>query len=66
MIHGEFDHVMPFDTGVAYAAKVRAAGDRGEAIEIKGAGHFDPVIPTTEAWKTVVVPAIERAFGTRR
>ena len=66
MIHGEFDHVMPFDTGVAYAAKVRAAGDRGEAIEIQGAGHFDPVSPTTEAWKTVVVPAIERAFGTRR
>jgi acetyl esterase/lipase len=66
MIHGEFDHVMPFDTGQAYAARVRAAGDRGEAIEIKGVGHFDPVIPTTQAWKTVVVPAIERAFGKRR
>jgi acetyl esterase/lipase len=63
MIHGEFDHVMPPDTGEAYAAKVRAAGDEGQAIEIKGAGHFDPVIPTTKAWKTVVVPAIERAFG---
>jgi acetyl esterase/lipase len=66
MIHGEFDHVMPFDTGEAYAAKVRAAGDKAEAIEIKGVGHFDTVIPTTEAWKTVVVPAIERAFGQRR
>jgi len=66
MIHGEFDHVMPFDTGEAYAAKVRAAGDKAEAIEIKGVGHFDPVIPTTEAWRTVVVPAIERAFGKRR
>ncbi len=66
MIHGEFDHVMPFDTGQAYAAKVRAAGDRAEAIEIKGVGHFDPVIPTTDAWRAVVVPAIERAFGKRR
>lgn len=66
MIHGEFDHVMPFDTGQAYAAKARAAGDRAEAIEIKGSGHFDPVIPTTQAWKTVVVPAIERAFGKAR
>lgn len=66
MIHGEFDHVMPPDTGQAYAAKARAAGDRARAIEIKGAGHFDPVIPTTEAWKTVVVPAIERALGKRR
>lgn len=66
MIHGEFDHVMPPETGQAYAAKARAAGDRAEAVEIKGAGHFDPVMPTTETWKTVVVPAVERAFGKRR
>jgi len=66
MIHGEFDHVMPPDTGQAYADKVRAAGDPAEAIEIKGAGHFDPVIPTTDAWKTTVVPAVERAFGKAR
>lgn len=66
MVHGEFDHVMPPETGQAYAAKARAAGDRAEAVEIKGVGHFDPVIPTTDAWKTVVVPAIERAFGKRR
>lgn len=66
MIHGEFDHVMPPDTGEAYAAKARAAGDRAEAIEIKGVGHFDPVIPATDAWKMVVVPAIERAFGKPR
>lgn len=65
MIHGEFDHVMPPDTGRAYAAQVRAAGDRAEAIEIEGAGHFDPVMPASEAWKTVVVPAIVRAFGPR-
>lgn len=66
MIHGEFDHVMPPGTGRDYAAKVRASGDTAEAIEIKGVGHFDPVIPTTDAWKTVVVPAIERAFGQKR
>ncbi|PZQ64852.1 MAG: alpha/beta hydrolase [Phenylobacterium zucineum] len=66
MIHGEFDHVMPPDTGQAYAATVRAAGDPAEAIEIKGVGHFDPVMPGTEAWKTVVVPAIARAFGKAR
>ena len=63
MIHGEFDHVMPPDTGRAYVAKARQAGDRARAVEIKGAGHFDPVMPATEAWKTVVVPAIERAFA---
>ena len=37
MIHGEFDHVMPSETGQAYAAKVRAAGGKAEAIEIKAA-----------------------------
>jgi acetyl esterase/lipase len=63
MIHGEFDHVMPFDTGEAYAARVRAAGDSARAVRIKGAGHFDPVMPATEAWRTVVLPAIARAFG---
>lgn len=66
MIHGEFDHVMSFDTGAAFAARVRAAGDLAEAHEVKGAGHFDVVIPTTEAWRTVVVPAIARAFRRRR
>lgn len=65
MIHGELDHVMPPETGEAYAATVRAAGDRAEAIEIKGASHFDVVIPTTGAWTSVVAPAIERAFGRR-
>ena len=30
------------------------AGDVGEGVTIPGAGHFDLVIPTTPAWKTVV------------
>lgn len=66
MIHGELDNVMPFETGQAFAARVRAAGGRAEAVEVKGAGHFDLVIPTTAAWKTVVVPAVARAFGRAR
>lgn len=53
MISGQFDHVMPPDTGRAYVAKVRAAGDAGEAVEIPGVGHFDPMIPTTAAWREV-------------
>jgi acetyl esterase/lipase len=62
MIHGEFDHVMPPATGAAYAATVRAAGDAGRTVEIKDVGHFEPVMPGTQAWKTVVAPAIEAAF----
>lgn len=65
MIHGEFDHVMPPATGRAYAATVRAAGDRADAIEVGSAGHFEPVMPGSDAWRTVVLPAIARAFGKR-
>jgi acetyl esterase/lipase len=66
MISGELDHVMPPSTGRAYAERVRKAGDSAEAEAIPGASHFDVVIPTTEAWKTVVAPAIARAFDVSR
>jgi len=53
MISGEFDHVMPPETGRAYVARLAKAGDVGEAVAIPGAGHFDPVMPTTHAWQQV-------------
>jgi acetyl esterase/lipase len=66
MISGELDHVMPPPTGRAYADRVRKAGDVAEAVAIPGASHFDVVIPTTDAWRTVVVPAIARAMDELR
>jgi acetyl esterase/lipase len=54
MVHGVFDSVMPPYTGLAYAAKVRQAGDKAEVVAIPDAGHFDLVIPTTRAWKEIV------------
>jgi acetyl esterase/lipase len=60
MISGELDHVMPPATGRAYAQRVRKAGDDAEAIAVPGATHYDVVIPTTEAWKAVIAPAIQR------
>lgn len=54
MIHGVFDAVMPPYTGRAYVLKVRKAGDPAEVVVIPDAAHFDVVIPTTPAWKTVV------------
>jgi acetyl esterase/lipase len=53
MISGAFDHVMPPFTGRAFVEKLRKAGDSAEVIAIPDAGHFDVVMPTTEAWKTV-------------
>ena len=66
MISGDLDHVMPPATGQAYAARVRQAGDSAEAVAIPKTSHFDVVIPTTAAWKTVVAPAIEREAGKLR
>jgi acetyl esterase/lipase len=53
MISGEFDEVMPPRTGRDYVARLTRAGDTGQAVAIPGAGHFDPVMPTTQAWKQV-------------
>jgi len=53
MVHGQFDHVMPPDTGRAYVATVRKAGDPAEAVVLDGYGHFDAMIPTSPAWKSV-------------
>ena len=53
MISGQFDHVMPPSANDAYVARVRKAGDAAEAVAIPGVGHFDVVIPTTEAWGQV-------------
>ena len=53
MISGAFDHVMPPFTGRAFVEKLRKAGDSAEVMAIPDAGHFDVVMPTTEAWKVV-------------
>jgi pimeloyl-ACP methyl ester carboxylesterase len=59
MVHGVFDPVMPPFTGRDYAAKARRAGDTAEVVTIPDAAHFDPMIPTTAAWK-VVAGIVER------
>jgi len=66
MISGDLDHVMPPATGQVYAGRVRKSGDSADAVAIPNTSHFDVVIPTTAAWKTVVAPAIEREAGKLR
>jgi len=58
MISGAFDHVMPPFTGRAFVEKLRKAGDSAEVMAIPDAGHFDVVMPTTEAWKVVVATLV--------
>ncbi len=55
MVHGAYDPVLPPYTGRAYADLARHAGDKAEVVTIPDAGHFDVVIPTTAAWKEIVV-----------
>jgi acetyl esterase/lipase len=65
MISGEFDHVMPPATGRDYVARLQKAGDTGEAVAIPGVGHFDVVIPTTDAWKQVADIVAREIAGLR-
>ncbi len=54
MVHGVFDSVMPPYTGRDFVLKVRKAGGSADIVTVPNAAHFDLVIPTTEAWKTIV------------
>jgi acetyl esterase/lipase len=57
IISGDLDPIVPAPFGHAYAKKAKAAGDRVDDIEIKGAGHFEMIDPKSAAW-----PAIEAAI----
>ncbi len=65
MISGAFDHVMPPFTGRAFVAKLRKAGDSADVIALPDAGHYDVVIPTTEAWKQVAATLAREAAALR-
>ncbi|MET0596366.1 MAG: alpha/beta hydrolase [Mesorhizobium sp.] len=65
MISGAFDHVMPPFTGRAFVARLRKAGDSADVIALPDAGHYDVVIPTTEAWKAVAATLTREAAALR-
>lgn len=55
VVSGALDPIVPPAFGPPFAARWNA-----KAIEIDGAGHFELIDPTSPAWKTVVLPEIER------
>lgn len=55
VVSGALDPIVPRGFGPPFAARWNA-----KAIEIDGAGHFELIDPTSPAWKTVIVPGIER------
>ena len=53
LIHGEQDKLVPFKLSVDYELRAKKSGDDVKLIAIPNAGHFELVVPTTTAWKTV-------------
>lgn len=58
VISGSLDPIVPPRFGEAYAAKARAAGDTVQVISIAGAGHFELIDPSSDAWRRIE-PVIE-------
>jgi acetyl esterase/lipase len=56
LLHGTADDSVPYELSARYAARARELGDDVELITLPGAGHFEPVDPTSAAW-----PLVERA-----
>lgn len=56
LITGSLDWLIPPALGDEYVALARKAGDDAQMKVIEGAGHFEVIAPTTQAW-----PAVEQA-----
>jgi len=53
LVHGSADDIVPPSFSRDYVKAKRKANERGELVEIAGAGHFDLVDPRSAAWKEV-------------
>jgi acetyl esterase/lipase len=58
VISGALDPIVPPRFGHGYAARARAAGDAVQVMDIAGAGHFELIDPTSDAWRRIE-PVIE-------
>ncbi|KQW70678.1 hypothetical protein ASE17_17540 [Phenylobacterium sp. Root77] len=53
VISGALDHIVPSAFGAAYGAAATAAGDTVKVIDFQGAGHFELIDPTSDAWPQI-------------
>lgn len=53
MVSGQLDHIVPSSFGAAYGEAAAAAGDPARVIDFEGAGHFELIDPTSQAWPTI-------------
>ena len=61
IISGDLDRIVPAPFGHAYARKAKAAGDRVDDIEIKGAGHYEMIDPKSAVWSTIEAAIVDAA-----
>jgi acetyl esterase/lipase len=62
LLTGALDAVVPPAFGEDYAARARARGDDASHSLVEGAGHFEVIAPSTEAFRAVV-EAIRTLLG---
>jgi acetyl esterase/lipase len=63
MLHGAREQITPIALGEAYAAGAQAMNKRVEVQSVGGAGHFEVIAPTSDAWSAVfaTIEALSRA-----
>ena len=52
-MHGRADRIVPVALSEAYVAAARAKNDTANLVAVEGAGHFDVIAPTSQAWVAV-------------
>jgi len=65
LLVGELDGVVPAEVALDYERRARALGDDVAYVSMGGAGHFEALAPTTEAWQ-VVVATVRELLDARR
>lgn len=62
LLQGERDPIVPIEQATGFARQATEAGDTARVIAPSEAGHFEPVIPDSEAFSTLM-EALENAVG---
>ncbi|PYQ43301.1 MAG: alpha/beta hydrolase [Acidobacteria bacterium] len=53
IVHGREDRIVPVGLSERYVAAAREKGDAARLVVVEGAGHFDLIAPTSNAWLRV-------------
>ena len=54
LVQGDADAIVPLAQSRDFDTRNRAAGGSSEVLHVAGAGHFDLVAPSADAWATVL------------